>query len=59
MNDVVIGMDLAKRVSQVHGARKSGEFHFRKKLAREQFRGFMSGLQPCLVDFEACGSSSY
>ena len=42
MEDIIIGMDLAKRIFQLHGATGSGEFLFRKRLTRDQFRDFMS-----------------
>jgi transposase len=38
MEDTIIGVDLAKRVFQLHGASMSGQVKFRKKLSREQFR---------------------
>ncbi len=38
MEDTLIGVDLAKRVFQVHGASMTGQVKFRKKLTREQFR---------------------
>lgn len=59
MKDMIIGVDLAKRVFQVHGATRSGDVLYRKKLSREQFRSFLVSLPPCLVVFEACGSASY
>lgn len=59
MNDTIIGVDLAKRVFQVHGASKFGQVKFRKKLSREQFRTFMAQQPTCTVVFEACGSASY
>ena len=59
MIDAMIGVDLAKRVFQVHGSLTSGEVRFRKKLSREQFRAFMAQQPACLVVFEACGSASY
>jgi len=37
MKDTMIGVDLAKRVFQLHGATMTGEVKFRKKLSREQF----------------------
>lgn len=42
MKDTMIGVHLAKRVFQVHGASMTGHVMFRKKLRREQFRRFMS-----------------
>ena len=59
MLDTMIGVDLAKRVFQVHGASMTGQVKFRKKLTREQFRRFMSEHPACVVVFEACGSASY
>ena len=54
MKDMMIGVDLAKTVFQVHGALQTGEVQFRKKLTRKQFVSFMANLEPCLVIFEAC-----
>jgi transposase len=59
MKDMMIGVDLAKNVFQVHGAHRSGEIRFRKKLTRSQFSAFMAKQEPSLVIFEACGSSHY
>ena len=59
MKDTMIGVDLAKRVFQIHGASTTGQVKFRKKLTREQFRRFMSEHPACVVVFEACGSASY
>lgn len=59
MEDTMIGVDLAKRVIQVHGASMAGHVKFRKKLTREQFRRFMASQPPCMVVFEACGSANY
>lgn len=59
MKDMMIGVDLAKRVFQVHGALSNGQVQFRKKLTRGQFRVFMEKQAPSAVIFEACGSASY
>jgi transposase len=59
MKDIIIGVDLAKRVFQLHGASTDGQMKFRKKLSREQFRAFMVQHPACRVVFEACGSASY
>ena len=63
MKDTVIGVDLAKRVFQLHGAAMTGQVKFCKKLTRDQFRHFMAtqpaALPAALVVFEACGSASY
>jgi transposase len=59
MKDTVIGVDLAKRVFQVHGASGTGHVKFRKKLTRAQFQKFMAEQPSSVVVFEACGSASY
>jgi transposase len=59
VKDTIIGVDLAKRVFQVHGASMTGHVKFRKKLTREQFRRFMAEQSERVVVFEARGSASY
>ena len=59
MKDMMIGVDLAKSVFQVHGALRTGEVQFRKKLTRPQFLAFMAKQEPSLVVFEACSSAHY
>lgn len=59
MKDMMIGVDLAKAVFQVHGAFRTGEVQFRRKLTRKQFSAFMAQEAPSLVIFEACGSAHY
>jgi transposase len=59
MKDTMIGVDLAKRVFQVHGASMRGDVKFRRKLTREQFRTFMVRQAPAVVVFEACTSATY
>lgn len=59
MKDMMIGVDLAKNVFQVHGALRTGEVQFRKKLTRTQFPVFMAQQEPRLVIFEACGGANY
>lgn len=59
MKDMMIGIDLAKDVFPVHGALRTGEVQFRKKLTRTPFPVFMAKQEPNLVIFEACGSAHY
>src|SRR5215469_16713114 len=42
-----IGLDLAKRVFQAHGADASGKVVFRKRLRREQVLTFFAGRPAC------------
>ncbi|MDK3020425.1 MULTISPECIES: IS110 family RNA-guided transposase [Rhodobacterales] len=59
MKEMMIGIDLTKAVFQVHGALRTGEVRFRKKLTRKQLSEFMAQQAPSLVIFEACGSAHY
>ncbi|MGO4910645.1 IS110 family transposase [Pseudorhodobacter sp. W20_MBD10_FR17] len=59
MKDMMIGVDLAKNVFQVHGAIRTGEVQFRKKLTRKQFSEFMARQPSSMVIFEACGGAHY
>jgi transposase len=54
-----IGLDLAKRVFQAHGADASGKVVFRKRLRREQVLAFFAGRAACVVAMEACSSAHY
>jgi transposase len=54
-----VGLDLAKRVFQVHGADVKGRPVLQKKLRREDVLSFFARLPPCLVGMEACASSHY
>lgn len=60
MKDIIIGVDLAKAVFQLHGAAAvDGRPLFRKKLSRGQFLRFMSQHPEAVVAMEACGSAHY
>ena len=54
-----IGLDLAKKVFQAHGADASGAAVFRKKLRRDQVLKFLAAQPTCMVAMEACASSHY
>ena len=56
---IMIGVDLAKNVIQLHAARMTGEVEYRKQLSREKFRRFMAEQPPALVVMEACGSAHH
>jgi transposase len=59
MKNIMIGVDLAKNVFQLHGASMTGEVLFRKKLSRGQFLRFMESQPTAVVVMEACGSVHY
>ncbi|NDV48183.1 IS110 family transposase [Salipiger sp. PrR003] len=55
----IVGLDLAKRVFQVHGATTDGGVAIRKKLSRGQVLAFFADLPPCVVAMEACATAHY
>ena len=55
----IIGIDLAKRSFQLHGARADGSVAFRKKLSRGKLLGFLAAQPCCVVAMEACASAHY
>lgn len=60
MKDVsTVGLDLSKRVFQVHGVDALDKVVFRRSLRRSQVLTYFSRLAPCLVGLEACATSHY
>jgi transposase len=55
----IVGVDLAKRVFQVHGAAADGSVVFRKKLPRAQLLSFLAQQPICTVAMEACATSHH
>ena len=55
----IIGLDLAKRSFQAHGALAEGGVAFRKKLSREKVLAFFAEQPRCVVAMEACGSAHH
>ena len=53
----IIGIDLAKRVFQLHGARHDGSVVFRKKLSRAQLLTFVAQHPRSVVAMEACATA--
>ena len=59
MNCTVFGLDLAKRVFQLHWVdMETGEI-CRRQLKRKQVAEFFANRKPCVVAMEACGSAHY
>ena len=48
----IIGIDLAKRSFQLHGARADGSVAFRKKLTRGKMLQFVASHPSCVVAME-------
>ena len=55
----IIGIDLAKRSFQVHGASADGSVAYRRKLSRGKLLSFLASQPPCTVAMEACASAHY
>jgi transposase len=55
----IIGLDIAKRSFQAHGALAKGGVAFSKKLSRERILAFLAGQPRCVVAMEACGSAHH
>ena len=54
-----VGLDLAKRVFQVHTVDAKGEIVVARKLTRSQLIPFFAVLPPCVVAMEACASAHH
>lgn len=59
MEPTVVGVDIAKRVFQLHWiAADTGEV-FNKQLRRSDFLEHFANREPCLIGMEACGGSQH
>jgi transposase len=59
MNCTVIGLDLAKRIFQLHWVNmETGEI-YRQQLKRHQMADFFANRKACTIAMEACGSAHY
>lgn len=59
MTITTIGLDLAKKVFQVHGVDAQGKVVVTRQLKRKEVLTYFAGLPPCLVGMEACSSAHY
>jgi len=59
MQVTTIGLDIAKRVFQVHGVDCTGAVVIRKKLRRSELAQFFAHLAPCLIGIEACATAHH
>lgn len=55
----IIGVDLAKKTFQLHGAAADGSMVFRKKLSRAQVLAFLERQPRCTVAMEACATAHH
>jgi len=58
-NANIIGIDLAKRAFQLHGAATDGSVTFRRKLTRDKLLMFLAHHPRCVVAMEACATSHF
>lgn len=56
---ITVGLDIAKRVFQVHGVDAEGQVTVRRRLRRGQVLAFFAGLPRCLIGLEACATAHY
>ena len=59
MEIATIGLDIAKRVFQAHGADATGRAVLRRKLQRPEVLTFFAAMPPCLVGIEACSTAHH
>ena len=59
MEVTTVGLDIAKRVLQAHGADASGKAVLRRKLQRPEVLKFFASLPCCVVGIEACSSAHH
>lgn len=59
MPALIVGLDLAKHVFQVHGTDANGKVVLRKKLRRSEVTEFFSRLPDSLIGMEACGTAHH
>jgi transposase len=59
MHAIIIGIDLAKNVFQLHAADAAGQLLWKKRLSREALEPFLRKQAPALIGMEACGSAHH
>lgn len=56
---VLIGLDVAKHVFQLHAVAADGHVVFRRQVRRAQLIMLLMSLPHCRVAMEACGTAHY
>ena len=59
MQIATIGLDIAKRMVQVHGVDERGRAVLKRRLARHKVLEFFANLPRCLIGLEACGGAHF
>ena len=58
-NAIMIGIDTAKNVFEVHGRTAAGEVVLRRRLKRAQMEKFFTDHPKAVIGMEACGSAHH
>jgi transposase len=53
---IIVGLDIAKSVFQVHSIDAAGEVVVRRQLKRRQVLQFFAALRPRLIGMKACAA---
>jgi transposase len=56
---VVVGLEIAKSVFQVHGVDRDGGVVVRRRLRRSRVPPFFATVEPCRIGIEACAGGHY
>lgn len=56
---IIVGLDIAKHVFQVHGVDHEGSTVLRRKLRQSEVVSFFDQLSPCLIGIEACATAHH
>ncbi len=59
MKVATVGLDIAKRLFQVHGVDEQGTLVLRRRLQRDEVARFFANLPACRIGLEACGGAHY
>ncbi len=59
MQIATIGLDIAKRMVQVHGVDEGGRAVLKRRLVRHKVLEFFANLPRCLIGLEACGGAHF
>src|SRR6185437_5098964 len=56
---IMIGLDIAKNVFEVHGRNAAGEIVLRRSLKRSQMEKFFAKQPAAVIGLEACGAAHH
>src|SRR3984957_10893686 len=59
MKITTVGIDLAKKLFQIHGIDERGKAVLRKQLRRAQVAVFFANMPPCVIGMEACARAHH